>query len=101
MKPLLLFTVLSACLAAADTIQVEPLGPVSSTVVLLPLTVEEAQKWHMFSQVKAVMEKESVLVDTMEAKNQILLVHSISYFKGSGGQLYAIVNYLRPRVPAK
>jgi hypothetical protein len=98
MRTCLVLSLLATALAAADQVRVEADGPVSSTIILQPLSIEEAQKWHLFSQVKVVTEKESVLVDTMEAKNQVFLVHSISYFKGAGGQLYAIVNYLRPRV---
>lgn len=99
MKTCLALSLLTACLCAAEPAPADPHGPVSSMVLMAPLSLEEAQKWHLFSQVKVVSEKESVLVDTMDAKNQVYLVHSISYFKGAGGQMYAIVNYLRPRLP--
>lgn len=75
--------------------------PASTTVVISPLSIDEAQKWVFFSQVLAVKEKEAVLVDTMDAKHQLLLVHSITYFKGADGQMFAVVNYLRPRPVAK
>jgi len=76
-------------------------SPAATTVVISPLSIDEAARWFFFSQVLPVKEKESVLIDTMEAKNQILLVHSITYFKGENGQMYAVVNYLRPRPAAK
>ncbi len=78
-----------------------PSAPSSSTVVISPLSIDEALKWVFFSQVLPVKEKEGVLVDTMDAKNQIILVHSITYFKGADGQMFAVVNYLRPRPVAK
>jgi hypothetical protein len=72
-------------------------APASTTVVISPLSIDEALKWGFFSQVIPVKEKEAVLIDTMDAKNQIILVHSITYFRGDSGQIYAVVNYLRPR----
>jgi len=99
MKTCLALSLLSTCLVAADSSAADLHGPVSSLVLMTPLSIEEAQKWHVFSQVKPVLEKDFVLVDSMDAKNQVILVHSISYFKGANGQVYAIVNYLRPRVP--
>lgn len=86
---------------SVDLVPVDTNGPVSTTPVVAPLTLEEAQRWQFFSQVVPVREKESVLVDTAEAKNHLLIVHSISYFKASSGQLYAMVNYLRPRPTEK
>lgn len=88
-------------LAAADQVVVDAGVPVGTTFVVSPLTIEEAQKWVFFSQVIVVKEKEGVLIDTADAKNQMLIVQSMSYFKGASGQLFAVVNYLRPRTPAK
>jgi hypothetical protein len=97
LKSLLASLVLIGTANAADQVIMGSDGPVSNIVIVSPLTIEQATKWNLYSQVKPVIEKESVLLDTLEAKNQMIIVHSISYFKGSNGQLYAIINYLRPR----
>lgn len=99
-KRLLLCSVLLCALGAAETTPICS-APASTTVVISPLSIDEALKWTFFSQVVPVKEKEGVLVDTMDAKNQIILVHSITYFRGDGGQMYAVVNYLRPRPAPK
>ena len=82
---------------AADTAPQNNGTPAATTVVISPLSIEEAAKWTFFSQILPVREKEGLLLDTMDAKNQLILVHSITYFKGYNGQMYAVVNYLRPR----
>lgn len=96
-------TTLLTMLAIAGLAAAEPVNdigsPASSLAFVAPLSIDEAQRWHLFCQVKPVMEKDSVLVDSMEAKNQMLIVHSITYFRGSGGQMYAVITYLRPRLP--
>ncbi len=94
---LLLCTVLANALCAAEPATPICSAPASTTVVISPLSIDDAQKWVFFSQVLPVKEKEAVLIDTMDAKNQMILVHSITYFRGEGGQMYAVVNYLRPR----
>lgn len=94
---LLLCAVLANALCSAEPATPICSAPASTTVVISPLSLDEALKWVFFSQVLPVKEKEAVLVDTMDAKNQIILVHSITYFRGDGGQMYAVVNYLRPR----
>lgn len=92
---------ITAAAWSADQTIIENGTPVGTTVLVAPLSIDEAQKWTVFSQVMPVKEKEGILVDTAEAKNQIVVVHSVSYFRGAGGQMFAVVNYLRPRLPAK
>jgi hypothetical protein len=88
-------------LNAADVVLAESTGPISNVHFVAPLKVEEALNWHMYSQVVLVKEKDHILFDTMETKNQMIIVQSISYFKAANGQLYAIINYLRPRQTPK
>lgn len=85
----------------ADVTPVDTGCPVGTTVLVAPLSIEEAQKWTSFSQVMPVKEKEAVLVDTADTKGTVVIVQSISYFRGSTGQVFAVVNCLRPRVVAK
>lgn len=97
---LLLCTSLVTALCSAEP-ATDSATPASTTVVLSPLSIEEAQRWFFYSQILTVKEKDGVLIDTMDAKNQIILVHSITYFKGADGQMFAVVNFLRPRPVAK
>ncbi len=92
---------ITAAAWSADQTIIDNGTPVGTTIVVSPLSIDEAQKWTVFSQVLPVKEKEGVLIDTAEARNQILIVQSISYFRGAGGQMFAVVNYLRPRLPPK
>ena len=98
---LLICAILAHALCAAEPATPICSAPASTAVVISPLSIDEALKWVFFSQVVPVKEKEAVLIDTMDAKNQIVLVHSITYFRGDGGQMYAVVNYLRPRPAPK
>jgi hypothetical protein len=94
------FLITAAAWSADQTI-IDNGTPVGTTVLVAPLAIDEAQKWTVYSQVMPVKEKDGVLIDTAEARNQIVVVHSISYFRGASGQMFAVVNYLRPRLPAK
>jgi len=92
-------------LTAAEPSHVPVGTPAATTTFVAPLSVEEAAKWTFYSQVLMVNEREkdkgNILFDTMDAKNQILIVHSVTYFKSDTGQTFAVVNYLRPRTVAK
>jgi hypothetical protein len=92
-----LILAVSADLWCADQVLQDNSSPVSTVNVISPLSIEEAQKWSMYCQIMPVKEKDGLLVDTAAAKNQVILIHSISYFKSASGQLYAIVNFLRPK----
>lgn len=99
MKSLLLLTIISgyATLWSADQIFNNIGVPASNVPFVSNMSVDEAQRWYVFSQVVPIKENSSIVLDTMEAKNTLLVVHSINYFKGTAGQIFAIVNYLRPR----
>lgn len=87
----------AACMWSADISLQDNGNPVSTVTMVSPLSITEAQNWTTYCQVMPVKEKDGTLIDTAGVKGQVVVVQSISYFKSATGQLYAIVNFLRPK----